>query len=300
MDSKRDNLYKLKDLLDQYSSVFEVGSETIFEYWMLYIKNLISMDENEMNSNLTSEVKDYLQNLKNELKICNYVLRNHSKINTSDMYYVFELLDKEYEDKYQYINDVFENFSTALSFKSKNRFYLPRKRFDGLNEEKVALYKEYLKAFNTESLKDFMTDEEKIYSDKSFDETMQKSKIYDVNVQEFIDIFAVLIKESNNGILTTMPILPKVKDEISFLINIHELTHNALLVREDIDRNNDLVYQEDLSIFYELLYKSRNSFVKSSLHTSQLSQRLLAEYKNESFLEQVEKVKFYSNNSASR
>jgi hypothetical protein len=300
MNSKRDNLYKLKDLLDQYSSVFEVGSEAVFEYWILYIKNLISLNEKEMNSNLTSEVKEYMQNLKKELKICSYILKHYNKINTSDMYYVFELLDKEYEDKYQYINDVFENFSTALSFESKNRFYLPRKRFDGLNEEKVALYKEYLKGFNTESLKDFMTEEEKIYTNQLFDETIKKSKIYDVNAQEFIDIFAVLIKESNNGILTTMPILPKVKDEMSFLINIHELTHNALLVREDIDRNNDLIFQEDLSIFYELLYKSRNSFVKSNLHTSELSQRLLYEYKNEPFLEQVEKVKFYSNNSANR
>jgi len=299
MNSKKDNIYKLKDLLDQYFSVLEVGSEAVFEYWMLYLRNLVSLNDKEMSSILSSEVKKYLQNLKNEMKICNYVLKHSSKINTSDMYYVFELLDKEYENKYQYINDVFENFSTALIFESKDRFYLPRKRFNELNAQEVTLYTEYLKGFNTESLKEFMTEEEKIYSDKLFDETMQKSKVYDVDVQDFIDIFAVLIKESNNGILTTMPILPKVKDERSFLINIYELTHNALLVRNDIDRSDDLVYKEDLSIFYELLYKSRNSFIKSNLHTSELSQRLLAEYKNEPFLEQVEKVKFYSKDSIS-
>ncbi len=294
MNSKRDNLYKLKDLFEQYCSILEVGTEAVFEYWMLYLKNLVSINEKEMSSILTSEVKEYMKNLKNEFNICNYVLRHHSKINTSDMYYVFELLDKEYEIKYQHINDVFENFSTALSFESKDRFYLPRKRYNDLTEKEVTLYKEYLKGFNSESLKDFMTNEEKIYSNELFDETIQKSKVYDVYVQDFIDIFAVLIRESNNGILKTMPILPRVKDEKSFLINVHELTHNALLVREDIDKNNDLVYQEDLSIFYELLYKSRNSFVKSNLHTSDLSNRLLNEYKNEPFLEQVEKVKFYS------
>lgn len=294
MNSKRDNLYKLKDLLDQYSSVFEVGSEAVFEYWILYIKNLISMNEREMNSNLTNEVKEYLQNLKNELKICNYILRHHSKISTSDMYYVFELLDKEYEDKYQYINDVFENFSTALSFESKNRFYLPRKRFDGLNEEKVALYKEYLKGFNTESLKDFMTEEEKIYTDHLFDETIKRSKIYDVDAKDFIDVFAVLIKEDEQGNLLTMPILPVIKDDKSFLINIHELTHNALLTNKDINRSEKIVYEEDLAIFYECLYKSRNSFVKTNLHTSNISEILLSEYRNEPFLEQVEKAKYYS------
>lgn len=294
MDSKRNNLYKLKDLLDQYSSVFEVGSEAVFEYWILYIKNLISMNEKEMNSNLTNEVKEYLQNLKNELKICNYVLRHHSKISTSDMYYVFELLDKEYEDKYQYINDVFENFSTALSFESKNRFYLPRKRFDGLNEEKVALYKEYLKGFNTESLKNFMTEEEKIYTDHLFDETIKRSKIYDVDAKDFIDVFAVLIKEDEQGNLLTMPILPVIKDDKSFLINIHELTHNALLTNKDINRSEKIVYEEDLAIFYECLYKSRNSFVKTNLHTSNISELLLSEYRNEPFLEQIEKAKYYS------
>lgn len=294
MNSKRDNLYKLKDLLDQYSSVFEVGSEAVFEYWILYIKNLISMNEKEMNFNLTNEVKDYLKNLKNELKICNYVLRHHSKISTSDMYYVFELLDKEYEDKYQYINDVFENFSTALSFESKNRFYLPRKRFDGLNEQKVALYKEYLKGFNTESLKNFMTEEEKIYTDHLFDETVKRSKIYDVDAKDFIDVFAVLIKEDEQGNLLTMPILPVIKDDKSFLINIHELTHNALLTNKDINRSEKIVYEEDLAIFYECLYKSRNSFVKTNLHTSNISEILLSEYRNEPFLEQVEKARYYS------
>ena len=300
MNSKRDNLYKLKDLLDQYFSVFEVGAEAIFEYMVLYFKNKASLKDEQMSSILKSEVKDYLRNLRNEIKICNYVLKHSNKINTNDMFYVFELLDEEYEKKYQYINDVFESFSTALSFESKNRFYLPRKKFNELTEIEVNLYKEYLKGFNIESLKDFMIDEEKIYTTQLFDDTIKKSKIYDVDVQEFIDIFAILIKENDNGILTTMPILPRVRDEKSFLVNIHELTHNALIVRDDINKEDTLIYKEDLSIFYELLYKSRNPFVKTDLHTSEISKRLLDEYKNEPFLEQVDKVKFYSKKSNSR
>lgn len=300
MNSKRDNLYKVKDLLEQYLSVLEVGTDATFEYIMLYFKNLISINDKQMSSILKKELQDYLQNLKNEIKICNYVLKHLTKINTNDMFYTLELLDEKYEIKYQYINDIFESFSTALSLESKDRFHLPRKRYNDLTEIEVNLYKEYLKGFNIENLKDFMIGEEKIYTTELFEETQKSSKIYDVDVQEFIDIFSILIKENDKGILITMPILPKVKDEKSFLINIHELTHNALLVRDDIDKNDDLVYKEDLAIFYELLYKSRNSFAKTNLHTSEISQRLLAEYKNEPFLEQIEKVKFYSKNSSCR
>lgn len=300
MNCKRDNLYKLKDLLDQYFKVIEVGKEATFEYIMLYFKNLISMNDKQISSILKKELKNYLQNLRNEIKICNYVLKNSSKIHTNDMFYAFELLDAEYENKYQYINDIFESFSTALIFESKDRFYLPKKRYKDLTELEVNLYKEYLKGFNIESLKDFMIDEEKIYTTALFEETQEKSKIYDVDAQEFIDFFEILIKENVEGTLTTMPILPKVKDEKSFLVNIHLLTHNALLVRDNINKSVDLVYKEDLAIFYELLYKSRNSFAKTDLHTSEISQRLLAEYKNEPFLEQIEKVKFYSKNSTCR
>lgn len=300
MNCKRDNLYKLKDLLDQYFKVIEVGKEATFEYIMLYLKNVISMNDKQMSLILKKELKNYLQNLRNEIKICNYVLKNSSKIHTNDMFYAFELLDAEYENKYQYINDIFESFSTALIFESKDRFYLPKKRYKDLTEFEVNLYKEYLKGFNIESLRDFMIGEEKIYTTELFEETQENSKIYDVDAQEFIDFFEIFIKENDEGTLTTMPILPKVKDEKSFLVNIHLLTRNALLVRDSINKSDDLVYKEDLAIFYELLYKSRNSFAKTDLHTSEISQRLLAEYKNEPFLEQIEKVKFYSKNSTCR
>ncbi len=290
---QKEYLNKMKDLLEQYLSVFEVTAEALVEYCSLYIKNKMTMNDKQMSFTMTNEVKEYLNNLKRELQICNYALRNLSKVDTGDMYFVFELLDNDYEKRYQYINDVFENFQVALSFELKDRFYLPRKKFTTLDGGKVNLYKEYLKGFNLDSLKYFMT-EEKIYSSELFDEAMKKSKIYDVDVQDFISIFAVLIKEETDDVLITMPILPAIKDDKSFLINIHELTHNALLTSKDINRKDELVYQEDLAIFYESLYKSRNSFVKANIHTSNLSQILLSEYRNEPFLEQVEKIKYYS------
>lgn len=290
--NKREYFNKLKDLLEQYLYVFEVGIEASAEYCSLCLRNLMTMNDKEMRSTLTNEYKQYLRNLQSELQIYNFALKKLNKIDTGDMYYVFEKLDVDYESRYEYINDVFENFLTALNFELKDRFYLPRKKFIILDENKINLYKEYLKGFNLDSLKDYMT-EEKIYSSDAFDETMKKSKIYDVDIDEYIDIFAVLIKEEQ-GTLLTLPVLPTIKGDRSFLINIHELTHNALLTNNDINCNNQLVYKEDLAIFYESLYKSRNPFVMTNMHTSELSKRLLSEYKNEPFLEQVEKIKYYS------
>ncbi len=291
--NKREYFYKLKDLLEQYLYVFEVSLESSAEYYSLFFRNLLTMNDKEMCNTLTSEYKEYLRNLQSEIQIYNFALKKLNKIDTSDMYYVFEKLDADYENRYQYINDVFENFLTALNLEFKDRFYLPRKKFSILDDKKINLYKEYLKGFNLDSLKDYMT-EEKIYSSSSFDEAIKKSKIYNVDADDYIDIFAVLIKEDEQGNLLTIPVLPTITSDKSFLINIHELTHNALLTRNDINRNDKLVYEEDLALFYELLYKSRNPFVKTNIHTSGLSKRLLSEYKNEPFLEQVEKVKYYS------
>jgi|GEM_PF-1769993 len=291
--NKREYFYKLKDLFEQYLYIFEVGIEASAEYCSLCLKNIVTMNDKQMSSTLTNEFKQYLHNLQSELQIYNYALKKLNKIDTGDMYYVFEKLDADYENRYQYINDVFENFLTALNLEFKDRFYLPRKKFNVLDDKKISLYKEYLKGFNLDSLKDYMTEEE-IYSSDSFDEAIRKSKIYDVDADDYIDIFAVLIKEDEHGTLLTIPILPTITGDKSFLINVHELTHNALLTSNDINRNDKLVYEEDLAIFYESLYKSRNPFVKTNMHTSELSERLLCEYKNEPFLEQVEKIKCYS------
>ena len=64
-----------------------------------------------------------------------------------------------------------------------------------------------------------MIDEE-IYDEHGLDETLQKTKILDVDAKENIEMFGVYDK----GV-----IIPKSKDALSCLISIHELVYQALL-----------------------------------------------------------------------
>jgi len=291
-----DNLNKCKDLFNQYLYLSESTIDALKEYFYLYFLNMQTIKNNEINIKLKNETKEYLNNLKFELYICNFILKNIKNIDINDLEFVFEILDKEFIKKYEYINSFYENVETAINMNEIRRACLPSTKYNSLTASDVILHKQYLKGFNLDNLKTFMT-REKIYIDNEFDETISKSKIFNVNSEEFIDFFALLIKKDTSDKLITLPILPKIKDDQSFLINIHELTHNALIINKEVINDEEIIDSEDLSIFYELLYKSRNNFVKTNLHMTYLSYKLLNDYHNEPFLEQIEKIKFYKKNN---
>lgn len=291
-----DNLNKCKDLFNQYLYLSESTIDALKEYFYLYFLNIQTIKNNEINIKLKNETKEYLNNLKFELYICNFILKNIKNININDLEFVFEILDKEFIKKYEYINSFYENLETAINMNEIRRASLPSTKYNSLAASDIILHKQYLKGFNLDNLKTFMT-QEKIYLDNEFDETISKSKIFNVNSEEFIDFFALLIKKDKSDKLITLPILPKIKDDQSFLINIHELTHNALIINKEVINDEEIIDSEDLSIFYELLYKSRNNFVKTNLHITYLSNKLLNDYHNEPFLEQIEKIKFYKKNN---
>jgi len=83
-------------------------------------------------------------------------------------------------------------------------------------------------------------------------------------------------------------VLPKITDDLTVLIAIHELVHMALLRKENI---NELIkYGEDLPIFYELLFQHDNGFIDSKVHTTPSALILLNDYHNEVFDEQIKKL----------
>jgi len=86
-------------------------------------------------------------------------------------------------------------------------------------------------------------------------------------------------------------LVPKVKDELTALISIHELVHNSLILNKDKINNDFIAYGEDIPIFYELLFQSTNDFSKIEIHKTDIALKLLESYQGEPFDIQIKKVK---------
>ena len=274
----KDYFKKLKCICEQQYSCYTIILEIKFTYLLIKIDSILNRTDKDFDTVLKKEYIDYLRNLYSEIDIYNYAFKILKEIYIDDMILVFDKLDEQFSKRSNYIDSVMENHSIAVSIGNLDRLYLPIKHHFDLDLNKIDIYRNQLCGFNDHSLKNFMIFEG-IYSDELIKKEIKKlrsdnnKKFGNILGNECLDLY-----------------LPEVTDDISMMNNIHNLIINVLL----IEYKDNIHYGNDLALFYQLLYKSNNPFVKSNLKTSNISQILLKEYKEEPFLEQIEKVKFYS------
>ena len=269
----------IKCLLDYYFSLLEeIGMVTI-NASTTNIKRYINFRDNEeIRSKFYKELKEYFNSIKVDIDVIKFLLKNHYQLREEDIYYTLDALDMHGENKYTFIDNLIDNLDVSCDLQLEDKFYVPRKDFKYVDSKRFI---NIAKGFSMDSVKDFLLNES-IYDEKLLDSALKKVKHFNLVGGDTKYIAGVFDK----GI-----VLPRVRDDLTTLIAIHELVHYSILDKKDIIRDNNIVYSEILPRFYENLYARDNNFIKETIHKDKYTDVLLKDYNNEPMLEQVEKVR---------
>lgn len=280
-DIMKVNTYK--DILEEYVYFIEDMITIGITYWLLnYQSKIVFEDNDSLREIFRNEIKKYVSSYLKEIKIYNFLLKNERKLYAEDIYRILDDFVDEYEIKCNYLEEIFTSLETAIGMELEHRFYIPSKKPKYLTDEDIIRYKKIAVGYSYERIIEFLLEEE-IYELDTIDEQKREIKQIDVDPLENMELFGLF----DNGHV----LIPKVKDELSTLIGIHELVHKSLVLNKELIGNDSIVYGEDLPIFYELLFQNANAFSKEKIHTTDIALELLRTYKEEPFMEQVEKAK---------
>ena len=228
---------------------------------------------------LNTEIKRYLDNVIVEKKILRYIKKEFDYIHLNDMERFLDIIDENYEYRYKRLENI-------LSCFDENPYYANGIAFREINKnDKYNEYLNFIHGFNKENVKEFIIGES-IMDENTYDKVIRNATILNVDPKENKDMFGVF---ENNRV-----VIPSIKDDLSSLIHIHELIRVALLLKKDGNIDENIIHGEDLPIFYELLFKVKNGHIKCDIHNTNNAKRLLKDYYNEPFEEQIKRLKKYN------
>ena len=194
------------------------------------------------------------------------------------IYHTLNRLDSLAESKYNYIDSIIDLLDISCDLELPEKFYIPKKNFRYMNEEELI---NIAKGFTMNSVKDFLITE-RVYNNTSFNNALESVKYFNLVGGKTKYIAGVFEK----GI-----VLPRVRDDLTTLIAIHELVHNSILMNKESINDKNIVYSEILPRFYENLYACKNQFIKETIHKDEYTDILLNDYHEEPMMVQVEKVR---------
>lgn len=294
--------YRKLDLLKVYRNIFReylVKSIQMFHY-SIRIKNKFGKNL-EMQKILQEEIASSIAGLGVELEVLNFIFRNNKSINLENINNYFDAIDKNFEKEFHYFEQFFDNLQVAYDTELAYKFYKPKGGFAFHKKEDTEKFISYLKGFSLDQIK-VMLYFEGVYNIEESENSlvvlerinnMLKNidiKELDVAIESNLDLFGIFEKNGDTKLL-----IPKVKSEEGTYIATHELVRLALLEKRDIIKDDSITFGEDLPIFYEYLFK--NNYLKDFAENgpfhglTEISKVLLETYNDESFDEQIEKVK---------
>ena len=136
------------------------------------------------------------------------------------------------------------------------------------------------KGFDIECVKDFLIDNG-VYTYNWFNYLMNKGFINIIDINKQFDFIGI-----NNGCVN----IPEVNSAATALISISELVKYSLLLHKNAINNDNIVYGNELPIFYEMLYKERNKFINLKISSNSYSKKLIQSFNKEMFNEQIKKL----------
>ncbi len=238
-------------------------------------------DSEGIITTLQNEVDKYLQNCKVELRVLKFMLKNEKKLYLNDIYDVLEMFDKNYEERYMFMQELIDNLQVALDLEFIYRFYMPKNKPKVLSEDDYGRYISYVKGFSINRVKNFLIDEG-VYDEDTFDDALKHTKFLKVDAKDNLEMFGLFDK----GLL-----IANVNDELSTLVAIHVFIHQALLNKRKDIADDDVSLGEEMSKFYEGLFKQESYFVDVELCFSDSVLEMLKDYKDEKFDDQIKKLK---------
>lgn len=270
------------EIIDLYLGTFfdMISLKWCFWNYRRKIENTFK-DSEGIITTLQNEVDKYLQNCKIELRVLKFMLKNEKKLYLNDIYDVLEMFDKNYEERYMFMQELIDNLQIALDLEFIYRFYMPKNKPKVLSEVDYGRYISYVKGFNINRVKNFLIDEG-VYDEDTFDDALKHTKFLKVDAKDNLDMFGLFDK----GLL-----IADVKDELSTLVAIHVFIHQALLNKRKDIADDDVSLGEEMSKFYEGLFKQESYFVDIELCFSDSVLEMLKDYKDEKFDDQIKKLK---------
>ncbi|MBQ7241024.1 MAG: hypothetical protein IJS56_06275 [Bacilli bacterium] len=269
----------LKELVSYYISVLEEAFSITKDHSITNLKRISKFkDDIRIKEKYYKELNDYYDSLKVDLDVIKFLIFNQSKLNEDNIYHTLNRLDSLAESKYNYIDSIIDLLDISCDLELPEKFYIPKKNFRYMNKEELI---NIAKGFTMNSVKDFLVNE-KVYNNTSFDTALGSVKYFNLVGGETKYIAGVFEK----GI-----VLPRVRDDLTTLIAIHELVHNSILMNKESINDKNIVYSEILPRFYENLYASQNGFIKETIHKDEYTDILLNDYHKEPMMVQVEKVR---------
>ena len=270
------------EIIRQYLLSYQEIAIVKFTHWNYNQKIDKVFDNNEnMKKLLQTELENYLQNVKIEMQVLKFVFKNEKKLYLTDIYSLLDIFDKNYEVRFEYLQELINNLQTALDMEYSYRFYSPRKNIKYLDEKDYEDYINYVKGFNINRVKEFLVSEE-IYEKSDLEETLKKIKFLNVSPKDNLDFFGLF----ENGL-----VIPKVNDDFSCIVAIHELVHQALVNNKEELQDDEIVFGEELPRFYEGVFIKQNDYVNLEIKMNNNVLEMLKDYKEENFEEQINKLK---------
>ena len=265
------------ELFSEYYKLIQEKNDMTFEYMREYINSFNKLND-ESRKKLYNVFHNYLNSYQTYKKVLNFMILNKNKITYDNASYILDLLDEQYEELLTSLFYILQDYNIASNMHMDYKFN-PNKDLSLDNYNK---YINYIKGFNIDNISNFLIDND-VYTPELFDSVYNDFKVIDCSYDDYY-VYSGVNSEGN-------VMVPKVKDELSTLINIHELVHKRLLLCEKEIDNNLITNSEILPIFYEKLFKMNNKFCKLDIHNLEIVNMLINDYQNETFGEQIWKLK---------
>ena len=225
------------------------------------------------------ELVSYFDCVKYQKKVLNFLYWNNNNLSSDCIDITIDLVDKYGKENFEHIDYMLGMLKTACCMDAEYKFYVPRKKFEYLNAENYDKFIRIASGFDILSIKDFLMVHD-VLNFKEFDEIYNNSKIIPIDCVD-----TTFIGEFEGGWK-----LPEVYNDKTALVCLHELVHQSLQLNIPYIENDDIVYGEELPIFYEMLYKKCNGLIKCDTNYNEISDELLKSYHSEPFMEQVKKL----------
>ena len=271
---------KIPEILEYY--MYEIQEVIKVEFKCMFYKHMIYCniyESTDLLDTIDEEINHYMQNICYEMRALLFMLRNENKLVESDIDLTLDTMDENYEERFEYLEELTNSLDMVLTMRSEKNFMPPSKGLPYMDEKKYNTMLAKIRGYNEDELECFLV-EEKIIEPYEYDDIRNRCMILEGNIKNHMSLY---------GTYENAIVVPEIKDELSMCINIHEIVNYVLLRMGGID--DEILESEDLATFYELLFQKLNLFSREKLRTTKRALKLLNDYNNEPFEEQIRKIK---------
>ena len=269
-----------KYIKDEYRALLEEAFSILSDSYRVNSMRKKTFPQNEkIKKEFLNELNLYLKCIMYQRKVCKFMYKNEKELNCTCIDRGIDLLEEYGEANFRHMDYMIGMLKTACEMEADYKFYIPRKKFKYVDENVYQKFIKLLCGYDIQNVKDFLINCD-IMNLEEYDIIYGSAKVLPISCADntFIDDF-----EGGFSI-------PKVVDDKTALVCLHELVHQSLKFNKQYINNDKIVYGEELPIFYEMLYKAYNGFIKCNTNQNVISEQLLYSYDSEPFMDQVRKL----------